>query len=142
MKYKGKDFLVWEAVADGDFSIVACSTDCSLEVSQELREVAPSQSSRAKEYVAGPYEWSITCDALIDASAAGFNSAMRFASRIIQGAKVSVSFGVGDPRGRDYAGYTGYALVQSVTKGAPLGSAATLSVTFKGTGPLVSVAAR
>ena len=136
MKYKGRDFFVWKAVEGGEFEVIACSTDCSLEVSQELREVAPAASARAREFVPGAYDWSVKSEALIEASRAGFNSSMSFVEGIIQGAKVFVSFGVGTPNDQEYAGYKGYAFVQGVTQGAPLGSAATLSVQFKGTGPL------
>ena len=130
MKVKGKDVLVWLNGA-----VIACSTNCALEIDCEMREIAGKMSARAREFIPGKYSWSISVDALVAAENAQFANVV---SLLKNGTKVSVSFAVAN-EGLPFEGFSGSAFVSSAGENAPLDSFESLKISFQGTGELLEI---
>jgi predicted secreted protein len=123
MRVRGKDVMLY--INDAP---VALSTGCSLEVSCELAEKSSFLSGRAKCFIAGRYEWSVSCDKLF--SAADFSAL----EMLKHGQEVTISMSA--KIGGETYGLTGTALVSSWNSNAPAENMASSKIALQGSGEL------
>lgn len=141
MKYKGKDIMVF-VEKGGVKKCIAYSTGCELDINRSFVEVASLDTADWEDYKPDKLGWGITCAALVSDEA---ENELEFL-KLIQGGKIYVSFasvassplpriaGQLQPDGR--LTYGGYTLLSRLTYTGQMGSMATFSVDFKGTGEL------
>lgn len=143
MRVKGKYLTLFEVV-NGEAIPVALAKDCSLTSTQDTVEKA-SMSSRAKAFVAGRYQWTLTASYLysIGLGNTSYNQQLRALLALTEGKTLSFKF----TETRAYDGnlhevslpaieYSGDVLVTSYAINAPVEGYASLDISFQGTGEL------
>ena len=115
---------------------ILCETSSSLEISQDIIEVT-CKDSTWKAYLSGEKSWSCPFEAIKDETA-GSTQADIIDNIIGTGAEVDVAL-VYAPAGTIVSGYSGKAIVSSVTISGGKNEAATISGTLQGTGTLVKM---
>jgi hypothetical protein len=144
-KLKGKDLMLW---VDG--SVVALSTDCTLDMTANLEDSASKDDGQWGNSEVSGFEWEATNES-IDAASADANAADiaydALFDKMVSGKAVEVTLGV--PSNASDAGlpdagwtkptagvYAGNALITKLTRKGTKGSNATASVSLKGVGEL------
>jgi len=133
MRIKGGSILIATGVTAGSLSPIAANTNCTLEINGELIETAGS-SAKAREFIPGLYDWSMTSNSMLTAFAASGNH-VTLTSKLIAGTKVRVAFQCALDSTHNET-YTGWAYIQTATLAAPVKNSATYDVVLKGTGEL------
>ena len=109
---------------------LACTTQASINVTNEQIEVTCKDNNGAKTYILGGQDWSITVGGLI---AYDNDTIIPLMDNVLAKVPVTVRFGtavVGDPY------FQGEAVMTNLTMDAPLNGVATWSATFSSNGPL------
>lgn len=122
-KLKGRNVII-----SLDDTAIAAAKDCIIDVNYDVIEIASANSSRAKEFILGRYEWSISVSGLILAE--GLADYVLTAG---QEYSLRVSEVEGAPP------LQGYAVCPQTRVNASVGSLASGTLTFKGTGPLEKI---
>lgn len=115
---------------------IICETSSSLEISQDTIEVT-CKDSTWKSYLSGEKSWSCPFEAVKDETA-GSTQADIIDNILGTGAEVDVAL-VYAPAGTIVSGYSGKAIVSSVTISGGKNEAATISGTLQGTGTLTKM---
>ncbi len=120
--------------------VVALSSNCSISVSQSLLEVAPRQSSRAREYITDRYAWQATFDALIELGPTGMGVGedVTVAKAVADGRmfRMYVGSGISPDDGGPSVGLSGSGYFTEFEEQAAVGSYASYRATITGSGPL------
>ena len=143
-KIEGKDLMVFLGGPDGSLRAVAVSTSCTLSVDRELTEVAWPGDGRWRRYRTGRRGWEVTVDGLVAAD--GVDDPLGLMEGSDGGVLLSFSTVAPHPGGEPALGFTpdgrlsryGYALVSALTEAGEDGQLMTRSLTFQGTGPLMT----
>ena len=112
---------------------ILCETSSSLEISQDTIEVT-CKGSTWKAYISGEKSWSCPFEAVKDETA-GSTQADIIDNIIGAGGELDVCL-VYAPAGTIVSGFTGKALVSSLSIGGPKNDSAKISGTLQGTGAL------
>ena len=115
---------------------IICETSSSLEISQDTIEVT-CKDSTWKSYLSGEKSWSCPFEAIKDETA-GSTQADIIDNIIGAGGELDVCL-VYAPAGTIVSGFTGKALVSSLSIGGPKNDSAKISGTLQGTGPLTEM---
>lgn len=110
-----------------DNTIVAASTGCKLNLSQEFLKVCSPAGGRTMEKIPTTYDWGLSVDCLVGTSAYA-NSLM---DKLIAGTKCFVTFTDSSNQKR-----AGYCYVKSCDENGPVAGIANFSVSFESSGPL------
>ena len=136
----GTDLIVKVGTSDSTEQIVGYATNCSLDLSMSEREITSKDSAGWKEIAGGLREWSLSSDALYDATDLGATK-YQFAGlfdRIDARDIVFIEFTLLSPATGDYI-YTGQGYVTSLSLSGGTEETATYSVSITGTGDLTKV---
>lgn len=129
---KGNSLIVYMDDADGSgLRAIACSTECTLTLTNDQIETTCKDNDGAKQYLTGGQDWEISSSGIVKFDADRGVEDISDAALGQTSCVVRMSTGVNG----DYY-YQGDALITSFSMTAPLNAAATWSVTFKGTGTL------
>ena len=109
----------------GTTPIIAMAKSCSVSVKSELIEKSSSTSSTAKDFIPGRYEWGISLSHLLPA-----NSNDSLNTLLMKGQSYGISVVLGGAR------MTGTVICEEAILQGSVGSLASGSVKFKGTGEL------
>jgi len=115
---------------------IVCETSASIDLTKDTIEVT-CKDSTWKAYLSGEKSWSCPFEAIKDETA-GSTQADIIDNIIGTGAEVDVAL-VYAPAGTIVSGYSGKAIVSSVTISGGKNEAATISGTLQGTGTLVKM---
>lgn len=131
---------------DGSEAPIACSTSCTVNIDQEIREVACKNPSASPDVgwtggTPGKKSWSMTIDALYVMNVeGGYTSWAAAVQAIIDATMVSVVFEATDPDavGGEVSTYTltGHAIVSNTSLTAAAAEDSTFSITLTGHGGL------
>lgn len=140
-KIEGKDLMVFTRTGSGVWRAVAVSTTCTLEVTQDVREVAWRGSGPWRAYRSGWRGWSVTVDGLLPV---GGGDPMDLFG--LDGEELYVAFYsvAPHPGGAPPGGFvpdgrllrSGTAILDSLTEAGEDGSFGTRGLRFTGSGPL------
>ena len=120
-------------VTAGSLTTVAANRSCTLNIYSELIETA-GNSAKAREYMAGLYDWGLTSTSMLTAFASSRNH-VSLTSKLMAGTKVRVAFQcLGDSNHIET--YAGWALITNATLNGSVKNSATYDVALKGTGEL------
>jgi len=130
----GTDLILKVGTSDSTEAIVAHSTTCSLELSMSERDITTKDSAGWKEIEGGLRDWSVSTDALYDATAL-FETLFD----LVEGnTLVFIEFTLQSPVSGEYI-YTGEGYIQSLSLSGGVEDTATYSVSITGTGALTKV---
>lgn len=137
-KIKGRNvFLYWRDAGLEEYSVIAYSTGCDLQISADVTEITSPLSGRAKTFKAGRYTWMMSCEGIV-AHEGGSISLGEFLPRMQAGTPLFLSFRAiidGDKEEDVF----GQAFVVSYSESASLGSMHSYSVSFQGSGELTNL---
>lgn len=116
--------------------VVALSSSCSISISKGLLEVAPRQSSQAREYLADRYTWQASFEALVPLSTA---ADIAIARALTAGTLFRIHIGRGEhpDNGGPFDGFEGAGYFTDFEEQAAVGSFTSYRATLTGSGPLV-----
>jgi len=136
----GTDLILKVGTSDSTEVIVAHATNCSLDLSMDERDITSKDSSGWKEIAGGLRNWSISTDALYDATDLGGTKTDFVALFDVVDArtKVYIEFSLQNPATGDYI-YTGEGYVTSLSLSGGVEDTATYSCSISGTGDLEKV---
>jgi hypothetical protein len=124
----GKNIFIY-AGASGTTPIIAAAKSCSISRKADLIERASASQQSAKEFLAGRTEWDVAISHLVTTETVG-NTSAPFSIKIQEGGEYTLSVVVGSVR------LTGKAICVQADLSGAVGSLASGSVKFKGSGPL------
>ena len=140
-KIEGKDLMVFTRAGSGVWRAVAVSTTCTLEVTQDVREVAWRGSGPWRAYRAGWRGWSVAVDGLLPV---GGDEPLNLFG--LDGGELYVAFYsvAPHPGGAPPGGFvpdgrllrSGAALLENLTEAGEDGVIGTRGLRFMGSGPL------
>ena len=136
----GTDLIVKVGTSDSNEVIVAHATNCSLELSMDERDITSKDSAGWKEIIGGLRNWSLSADALYDATDLGATKTdfVALYDLIDARTKVYVEFALANAAAGDYI-YTGEGYVTSISLSGGVEETATYSCSISGTGDLEKV---
>lgn len=142
-KIEGKDLMVFLRGSDDVLRAVAVSTSCTLSVDRELHEVAWPGDGLWRRYRTGLRGWEVTVDGLLGVDTP---DPLPLIEGSDGGVLLAFSSVAPHPAGEPALGFTpdgrlsryGYALLSSLSEAGEDGSLATRSLTFRGTGALLT----
>ena len=127
-------------------TLIAYSTNCTLNINQSLRSTSSKESAGWEENMEGMRNWDVSCDALyawLDPSGSAISNETLseiFTGYLSTRASFTLTFGV-TSSGTGDTKYTGTAWLTSASLTAPLEDTATFSVSFQGSGALTQTIA-
>lgn len=138
-----------------DNKAIALATSCGLDISGDTEETSSKDSGNWKDYIMTMLGWTASTDTLVSAISADADTAdlayKELYAKFIAMEAITLVFGEITSRTnadneRPLAGwiapsdngYTGQALITSLSISAPVDGKATLSVSFQGTGALTA----
>jgi TP901-1 family phage major tail protein len=133
----GTDLILKVGTSDSTEVIVAHATNCSLELSMDERDITSKDSAGWKEIAGGLRNWSISTDALYDATDLGATKTdfVALFDLVDARTKIYVEFTILSPATGDYI-YTGEGYVTSLSLSGGVEDTATYSCSITGTGDL------
>ena len=136
----GTDLILKVGTSDSTEVIVAHATNCSLELSMDERDITSKDSAGWKEISGGLRNWSISTDALYDATDLGATKTdfVALFDLVDARTKVYIEFTMLSPVAGDYI-YTGEGYVTSLSLSGGVEETASYSCSISGTGDLEKV---
>ena len=115
----------------GQYTPIALSKECSIDVSCDIKEISSIASGRGKKFKAGRYSWSVLCSALIDDTDGTSLSLLRY---LMSGKRLIFSTSIAEASKERRL--NGYVYVANWKENAPLSGMANYSVTLTGSDAL------
>ena len=136
----GTDLILKVGDTDSNEVIVAHATSCSLEISMSEREITSKDSAGWKEIAGGLRDWSVSCDALYDATDLGATKTdLVGIYDLLDGrTKVYIQFTLLTPATGDYI-YEGEGYITSLSLSGGTEETASYSCSITGTGDITKV---
>ena len=119
-----------------DTSLILSTTDCTLNVNQDLPDTTNKESGGWAEHINGLKDWSIDFSGMYETEGTGETSPELMAIIVAGTAAVSMKFGTSAAAA---SGWTGDGTLSNISFEAPTEGPATVSGTIVGTGALAAI---
>ncbi len=128
-KIDGWAMICWRGTALSRDGLIGGTTSHTMTLNREMIEKASSVNSRAREYIPGLSDWSLSVERM-----ALMGDTDVSVTDEIADLKAGNVIGICTLIGQDY--YVGYAIIESIEVNAPLRGKATARIGLRGTGAL------
>ena len=119
-----------------DTSLILSTTDCTLNVNQDLPDTTNKESGGWAEHINGSKDWSIDFSGMYETEGTGETSPELMAIIVAGTAAVTMKFGTSAAAA---SGWTGSGTLSNLSFEAPTEGPATVSGTIVGTGALAAI---
>lgn len=115
---------------NGSTTPIAKSVDCQMQMNNSVKEVSGSTQAKAREFVPGQYDWTLSTSGLY----ASGGSMVDLAELLKRGTTVAIQYET--TAGGDIDIYSGYAIVTNISFAGSVRNKATYQIQLQGSGEL------